>query len=155
MNIQATYLYQQLLEDVEACSDITKYVEKCDDEETLLKLQSIIEKKLYDKKMLKKINKLKKIKTVDPNYVPSGFMKPVKVTPALADFLGIAHDTKISRTDVTRFIANYVRTLGLYNMNNKKIIVPDAALKTLLNNGDREVTYFNLQCFLKYHFIKE
>ena len=39
--------------------------------------------------------------------------------------------------------------------NNKKVIKPDTALKSLLNlQPNDEVTYFNLQKYMNKHFVK-
>jgi hypothetical protein len=85
---------------------------------------------------------------------PSGFAKPTDLTPALCTFLGIEEGTQLARTEVTKKITEYIKTHNLQNPANKKIIIPDTTLATLLNNNGEEVTYFNLQKFLKVHFIK-
>ena len=86
---------------------------------------------------------------------PSGFVKPAEISPALAKFLGVSNDTKIARTDVTKFITAYVKQHSLQAKDNGRKILPDAKLKALLNvqNGE-EVTYFNLQKYMKPHFVK-
>lgn len=86
---------------------------------------------------------------------PSGFVKPAEITPALAKFLGVSPDTKMARTDVTKMITAYVKEHSLQDKNNGRRILPDSKLKTLLKVGDgEEVTYFNLQKYMKPHFIK-
>ena len=42
----------------------------------------------------------------------------------------------------------------LQNQENKRIIEPDSKLKKLLGNGDNQVTYFNLQTYMKHHYPK-
>jgi len=86
---------------------------------------------------------------------PSGFVKPAGISKELAKFLGVAEDTKIARTDVTKLITKYVKDHSLQDSSNGRKIVPDAKLKSLLGtkNSD-EVTYFNLQKFMKPHFVK-
>jgi chromatin remodeling complex protein RSC6 len=85
---------------------------------------------------------------------PSGFAKPTGLTDALCTFLGLPSGTQLARTDVTKKITEYIKTHNLQNPENKKIIIPDATLGALLENGSSEVTYFNLQKFLKVHFVK-
>ena len=40
-------------------------------------------------------------------------------------------------------------------MENRKNINPDKKLSKLLDCGDNEVTYFNLQKYMNKHFVKE
>ena len=86
---------------------------------------------------------------------PSGFVKPAAISKELAKFLGVDEGTKMARTDVTKMITSYVKEHSLQATDNGRKIVPDAKLKALLNvtDGD-EVTYFNLQKFMKHHFVK-
>jgi chromatin remodeling complex protein RSC6 len=44
---------------------------------------------------------------------------------------------------------------NLQNAKNRRIIHPDAKLKQLLKVNNDELTYFNLQKYLKFHFKKE
>ena len=67
----------------------------------------------------------------------------------------MSEDTKLARTQVTKEITAYIKEHNLQNQENKKIILPDKKLGALLNAGKEEVTYFNLQKFMKVHFIKE
>ncbi len=85
---------------------------------------------------------------------PSGFAKPTLISDELCGFLKVPTGTQLARTEVTRKITEYIKTHSLQNQANKKIILPDATLGALLKNGDAEVTYFNLQKFLKNHFTK-
>lgn len=86
---------------------------------------------------------------------PSGFVKPTKISKDLAKFLGKSEDTLMSRTDVTKLITAYVKEHKLQDAENGRRIKPDAKLKSLLNvKANDEVTYFNLQSYMKTHFIK-
>ena len=86
---------------------------------------------------------------------PSGFVKPTKISKDLAKFLGKSEDTLMSRTDVTKLITAYVKEHQLQDSENGRRIKPDAKLKSLLNvKANDEVTYFNLQSYMKSHFIK-
>ena len=86
---------------------------------------------------------------------PSGFVKPAAISAELAKFLGVAADTKMARTDVTKMITSYVKEHKLQASDNGRRIMPDSKLKALLKVTDKdEVTYFNLQKFMKHHFVK-
>jgi upstream activation factor subunit UAF30 len=86
---------------------------------------------------------------------PSGFVKPAAISKELAKFLGKPEDTLMSRTDVTKLITAYVKEHKLQDSGNGRRINPDAKLKALLNvKASEEVTYFNLQKYMKSHFVK-
>jgi chromatin remodeling complex protein RSC6 len=110
-------------------------------------------KKEYDQ--LKKTSDKVERKRANARSTPNGFAKPTKISDDLCVFLGVPKGTEKSRTEVTREINKYVKAHDLANPKNKRIILPDATLKKLLNSKTSdEVTYFNLQKFLKHHFIK-
>lgn len=86
---------------------------------------------------------------------PSGFVKPTKISSELAAFLGKADGTEMARTEVTKEINAYIRSNGLQNKDNGRIINADTKLKSLLKlKGDDELTYFNLQRYMSPHFPK-
>ena len=89
------------------------------------------------------------------NRQPSGFVKPTRISDELAKFLGKAQGTEMARTDVSKEINAYIRANNLQRPDNGRFIVPDAKLTTLLKLGkDDELSYFNLQRYMKPHFIK-
>lgn len=89
------------------------------------------------------------------NRQPSGFIKPTLITDELASFLGKASGTEMARTEVSKEINQYIRSKKLQDVNNGRIIRPDPALKKLLRVGEgEELTYFNLQRYMKHHFVK-
>jgi upstream activation factor subunit UAF30 len=91
-----------------------------------------------------------------PGRKPSGFAKPVPITQELSVFLGTEPGINIARTDVTKFIIEYVKIHSLQNPKNRKIIEPDSALRKLLKlNNDESITYFTLQKHMNIHYIKE
>ena len=86
---------------------------------------------------------------------PSGFVKPTKISAELAAFLGKADGTEMARTEVTKEINAYIRSNGLQNKDNGRIINADSKLKSLLKlKSDDELTYFNLQRYMSPHFPK-
>jgi SWIB/MDM2 domain len=89
------------------------------------------------------------------NRKPSGFIKPTRISDELAAFLGKAVGTEMARTDVSKEINAYIHTNGLQDKKNGRKINPDAKLTQLLKlSKEDELTYFNLQRFMKHHFIK-
>lgn len=89
------------------------------------------------------------------NRQPSGFVKPTRISDELAKFLGKQAGVEMARTEVSKEINAYIREKGLQDSANGRKIHPDASLSKLLNlqKGD-ELTYFNLQKYMKHHFIK-
>ena len=89
------------------------------------------------------------------NRKPSGFAKPSRVSDELCTFMNKDKGTEIARTEVTQFLIKYINEHSLQYAENKKVIIPDATLKKLLEVKDgEEVTYFNLQGLMNKHFIK-
>lgn len=94
-------------------------------------------------------------KTASGNRAPSGFVKPTRISDELAKFLGKTAGTEMARTEVSKEINTYINDNKLKDAKNGRIIHPDSKLSVLLNikSGD-ELTYFNLQKYMKHHFIK-
>lgn len=89
------------------------------------------------------------------NRKPSGFVKPTLISSELAQFLGKTVGTEMARTEVSREINAYIRAQGLQDKANGRKINPDSSLAKLLNlQSEDELTYFNLQKYMKHHFIK-
>jgi len=89
------------------------------------------------------------------NRKPSGFIKPTRISDELAAFLGKTVGTEMARTDVSKEINAYIQSNGLQDKSNGRKINPDAKLTQLLKlSSEDELTYFNLQRFMKHHFIK-
>lgn len=85
----------------------------------------------------------------------NAFLKLRPISDELASFMGVPAKSQKSQTDVTKFVSQYVKTHGCFDPSFKRRIVPDAKLAKLLRVKDgQEVTYLNLQSFLKVHFIK-
>ena len=105
-------------------------------------------------KVLKDHNKtLQKRKTT--NRQPSGFAKPSKISEEMAKFLSLDASVEIPRNQVTKLINQYIIEHDLRNEADKRQIQPNKELSKLLNlKGDEQLSYFNLQKYMKHHFIK-
>ena len=106
------------------------------------------DKKVVDKKMKVKVKRVK-----DPNAPPTGFQKPLNVSPELQKFLALPDGQMIARTEVTRAINAYCKKHSLQKEEDKRTINPDKVLTKLLRIGKgEELTFFNLQKYLKPHY---
>lgn len=100
-----------------------------------------------------KRNRKRKNTNPDKKRPPSGFAKPALISDSLCQFLGKPSGTEMARTEVTKYLTQYIKQHALQDQANKRIINCDTALKGLLNvNAEDQVTYFNLQRFMKPHF---
>lgn len=89
------------------------------------------------------------------NRQPSGFVKPTRISDELAVFLGKEKGAEMARTSVSKEINQYIKSHNLQDKANGRTIIPDASLKKLLGvKADETLTYFNLQRYLKHHFVK-
>ena len=105
------------------------------------------------KGMAKKLQKKGPRKPRDPNAPKSGFAKEGPVSPEMRKFLNLKKDELISRTDVTKKIHEYCKAHDLQNPKDKRHINADATLRKLLKmNKEDDLTFFNLQKFMKIHF---
>ena len=88
----------------------------------------------------------------------SGITKPVSISDELTAFLGVEPGTLVPRNQVTKGVSEYVRKFNLYEPTNKqKFILTETpegiALHVLLGKPEEQVTFFNLQRYLKHHYI--
>jgi chromatin remodeling complex protein RSC6 len=87
---------------------------------------------------------------------PSGFVVPTLISDQLCEFLGKPAGTKLARTDVSKLINIYIMDNKLQDPQNSRVINPDSKLRSLLNIGKNdELTYFNIQKYMKHHFYRE
>lgn len=87
----------------------------------------------------------------------SGFLKPVEVSKEVSAFAGWKQGEMHSRVDVTKFICDYVKSNNLQNPADRRQILPDKKLKTLLglkDNMKEPLTYYSLQRCIQPHFVK-
>ena len=85
----------------------------------------------------------------------NAFLKQKPLSDELCSFMGLPAKSKRSQTEVTKYVSEYVKSHSCYDPSFKRRIIPNAALAKLLRVDDKtEVTYLNLQRFLKVHFVK-
>ena len=94
-----------------------------------------------------------------PKKAPSGITKPAPISKGLSSFLGVPEDTELARVEVTKRLNKYFNDHNLKNPDNKKIIMytKDKNLKKLFTHvpKDEELTFFNLQRYMKVHYPKK
>jgi chromatin remodeling complex protein RSC6 len=86
----------------------------------------------------------------------SGFAKPTKISDQLCEFMGIDSGTELARTEVTKYIHEYIKKNSLQVESNKTLIIPDSNLKNLLALEDdltNEIHFFSLQKYMNKHFV--
>jgi chromatin remodeling complex protein RSC6 len=81
------------------------------------------------------------------NRKPGGFAKPTIISDKLCDFLGKAHGTEMSMIEVTKEITKYIKQFNLEDEKNRRIILPDQKLKTLLNIQEEQLEILTYSIF--------
>tara|TARA_B100001758_G_C18035123_1_gene415104 strand:- start:131 stop:634 length:504 start_codon:yes stop_codon:yes gene_type:complete len=85
--------------------------------------------------------------------VASGFARPTPISKALCSFMDLPPNTEVARTEVTKYLSQYIKQNCKQDEKNRKVIVPDKKLTGLLGLSKKDsLTYFNLQKFMKPHF---
>lgn len=108
------------------------------------------------KASVKKPKKAAPTSTEGKSRTPSGFAKPTKLSDELCAFLGVPAGSQLARTEVTRVLNEYIKKNSLQDTNDKRTIVPDTKLSSILKlQGGDKLTYFNLQTYIKHHFQKD
>ena len=87
--------------------------------------------------------------------VNNGFNRTLEISQKLQEFLALADDETVSRSEVTRRINKYINENGLKHPDNGRMIILDAKLVDLLAPPEGvQVTFLNIQKYLSPHYIK-
>ena len=136
-----THILGQLKTLQTTLKELTIYTTKL--EKRVAKEQKVLHKKALGKGKRKNAG----------NKSPSGFSKPGPISDELRSFLGVGKDELVARTEVTKKINTYCREKGLQDEKDKRKLLPDKTLTKLLRIGKGdELTFFNLQKYMKVHF---
>ena len=123
-------------------------------------------KKLSLEKYLHKLQtdayKLLKIRPLGDEKKPraennSGFMKPVNISPELANFIKVDSNVPITRVAITKKICEYIKEKDLQNPKDRREIVPDVSLKSIFKLTETEkepLTYYSMQKKIQSHIFK-
>jgi len=121
----------------------------------LKEIQGLVKTLSKDYDKMKKTVEKSERKRANARSNPNGFAKPSKIVNELCDFCSVPHGTLMSRTDVTRTINAYIKEKNLNKPENKRQIIPDEKLRTLLKlKPGEEINYFKLQGVLSPLFVK-
>lgn len=135
-----THLLGQLRSLQTTLKELTVYTQKL--EKRVAKDQKVVAKRVNGKR--------RRTSTGDSK---SGFAKPGPVSDELRSFLNLGKDELIARTEVTKRINAYCKENGLQGEKDKRVLKADKTLKKLLRLGPKdELTFFNLQKYMKVHF---
>jgi chromatin remodeling complex protein RSC6 len=114
-------------------------------------------------KIVKKASGGRRKKAVkDPNApkkAPSGFAKPTQISAELASFLGLKEGDMIARPQAIKKVSEYIKEHKLQDEKDGRVIHlnrkgGDVLAKLLDVTSETELTYFNLQTYMKSHFPK-
>jgi chromatin remodeling complex protein RSC6 len=83
-------------------------------------------------------------------------MKPVRISNEMASFTKWDPSQLYSRVDVTKFLCAYIKTNQLQNPEDRRKIVCDEKLSSLLKlDSNYSLTYPGLQQHIQQHFITD
>ena len=94
-------------------------------------------------------------KDMEKNIKPksnTNYQKSFNISEELSSFLNLDKDIKINCSEINRRINIYISNNNLQDGINIKL---DKKLKELLKPKNKNITYHNLQIFLKKHYIKK
>lgn len=85
-----------------------------------------------------------------------GFNKPLHISAELASFLGKKPTELVSRNDVTRFVCKYIKDNNLQNPSDRRQILGDAKLNSLLDykpGKEDPLRYPTIQKKINRHYV--
>lgn len=150
--------FNQLLADVEVLNSIVEqYISDHKDIKSTSELSKFL--KSVDKglkKVRSQVQKFGKQKTqTTANNSHSGFQKPVRISSQVAEFTGWDVSQPRARVEVTNFVCDYIRSNSLQSPTDKRVILADARLSSLLEyqrERDGDLTYATIQKLLAKHY---
>lgn len=149
-NDNVELLFNKLIDQFQ---DITSVMKTLQSNLNILKKEVLRERK-EDKKKIEKTKNKKSKSEKKAKKEPSGFANASPISDDLSSFLGLPANSKVPRTEVTSKLYAYVKDKNLQNPENKKQIIPDEALLKLINpDPSKPVTFFNIQAYIKHHFL--
>ena len=116
------------------------------------------ELKSIRKQLAKMMQKQDKLETKQKKErKPHGFARPTIVSDELCLFMGKEKGSLVSRTEVTKYLIQYISDNNLQNPENRRNILVDARLKSLFGpeSENEKIDYFNMQKFVNRHFPKK
>jgi chromatin remodeling complex protein RSC6 len=161
----ATEIVESVVAKVDQTDSLKSVLNTLNEQSSVIKglvntVRNLIKESDKQSKELEKLrNKRTRVKTErSVDALPSGITKPVSISDELAVFLGVAPGTLVPRNEVTKGVSTYVKKNDISDPENKQRFVLDdrpaaKTLRTLLGNPTEDVTYFNLQRYLKHHYI--
>lgn len=145
------------VEEVDELTQLSNKIQEKLSQVNQLQKELIADMKSLDKLQQKERKKNSKTRrrNDNPNRKPSGFAKPSLLSDELCKFVGKPKGSLMARTEVTKFITGYIKEHDLQDPSFKRRILPDKPLNKLLKvPKSQELTYFNLQTYMKVHFPK-
>ena len=112
--------------------------------------------KTFEKSLLKIIKK--HVKSEKPIIKKkSGFATPTVVSDLLCEFMNQPTGSLIARTEVTKYLNQYIQLHNLKNPCEKKYILPDDNLWKILGEEARnkDITHFTIQKYMNKHFTSK
>lgn len=83
----------------------------------------------------------------------NGFNRQQEISPELRAFMKAPEGATASRSEVTKFVNEYIKANGLKDESNGRKINMDDTLRNLLKPDEGiEVTFLNLQKYLSRHY---
>jgi upstream activation factor subunit UAF30 len=134
-----------------------KILAKIDElEMALLANKKSAELAVLEIRKVKKLKPQKNKKVLKPDRKPHGFAVPSLVSDELCLFMKVDSGSLVSRTNVTKKLTEYISEHKLQNPENKRQIIPDAVLSSLLGElaKDAYLTHFTIQKYMNHHFVK-
>ena len=110
----------------------------------------------YARKHLKDADKEAAAAAESSQTANKGFRRPCRISDAMCEFIGKPAGHLSSRVEVNKAINEYIHSNGLTDPDNAQRILPDEKLWSLMSETAKgtQITYFNLQKYIKHHFLK-